>query len=193
MGVMPVPPSPPRPKRQPRVSASWFLVACLVAGGVSGWLVGQGQGGDDGEGESVERVTLRSLSASGHEMVRQRYSLPPLREAEEAVDEPSPTPLPPLPSPAALPVVEESPLRETICSFDWPQGCDYWIAVAACESTLRPYAVSYGGTYIGLFQVWNAHRYDPGWLLDAYNNTLAAWELSGGGVNTWPWPNCRYQ
>jgi len=51
---------------------------------------------------------------------------------------PTPTPVPSLPSPAALPYVKSPAPSSTegiICSFTWAQGCDYWIAVAMCEST----------------------------------------------------------
>ncbi len=105
---------------------------------------------------------------------------------------PSPTPAP---LAEALPVLEPytpSPtsIEGIICSFDW--DCDYWIAVATCESGLRASANGYKGGYIGLFQVWLAHGYGYDWLLDPYNNTLAAWELSRGGTYTAPWPSCRW-
>ncbi len=101
-----------------------------------------------------------------------------------------------LPSPAELPYVEPAApnsIEGIICSFDWPQGCDYWVAVGFCESTLYPRAIGFGGAYVGLFQVWTGHGYAYDSLLDPYNNTLAAWELSDGGVNVSPWPHCRYQ
>ena len=82
-------------------------------------------------------------------------------------------------------------VRNIICSFPWPQGCEYWIAVAWCESSLRPSAIGYIGTYVGLFQVWTGHGYGFNWLLDLYNNTLAAWELSNGGTYTGAWPVCQ--
>jgi hypothetical protein len=82
-------------------------------------------------------------------------------------------------------------VEDVICSFDW--DCDYWIAVAFCESSLRPSAVGYAGRYTGLYQVWLGHGYPHDWLLDPYNNTLAAWELSKEGTVTTPWPYCRYQ
>lgn len=134
---------------------------------------------------------------------------------EEAVDvqlvtpTPTPAPLPPplaasFPPAEALPVVEPAiptSIEAIICSFDWPQGCAYWIRLGLCESDLWPSAIGYGGQYVGLFQVWTGHDYGYGWLLNPYNNTLAAWELSSveiegviyGGVNTAPWPVCRWQ
>ena len=110
----------------------------------------------------------------------------------EKVDEPSPTPEP-LPPAEALPYVEQSHEAQIICSFDWPQGCAYWIALAYCESTLEPYAVGYAGRYIGLFQVWVNHGFGYDWLLDPYNNTLAAWRLSDEGTYTGAWPYCQWQ
>ena len=124
---------------------------------------------------------------------------------------PTPTPTPEvdaalaaLPSPAELPYVEAptpNSIEGIICSFNWPQGCEYWIALAFCESSLRLSVVGYAGAYVGLFQVWLGHGYAYAWLLNPYNNTLAAWELSTveiegvkyGGINTAPWPYCQYQ
>ena len=97
-----------------------------------------------------------------------------------------------VPEPAALPYVEPD-IEGIICSFDWPQGCDYWIAVAFCESSLRPHVVGYAGRYVGLFQVWLGHGYAYDWLLDPFNNILAAWELSREGTVTSPWPYCGFQ
>ncbi|KKK92972.1 hypothetical protein LCGC14_2697570 [marine sediment metagenome] len=84
-------------------------------------------------------------------------------------------------------------IQALICAYPWPQGCDYWIALASCESSLRPDAVSYGGQYVGLFQIWTGHGYGYTWLLEAYNSTLAAWELSHEGTRTSPWPYCQWQ
>ncbi len=122
-----------------------------------------------------------------------------------AIDEPqlaTPTPIP-LPPAEALPYVERdseegygettTEVRGIICSFDWPQGCDYWIAIAACESSLQSTSISYKATYVGLYQVWTGHGYGYTWLLDPYNNTLAAWELSDGGTYTGAWPYCQWQ
>ncbi len=86
-----------------------------------------------------------------------------------------------------------SRLRDIICSFDWPQGCDYWIRLAGCESSLQSSVVGYGGAYVGLYQVWLGHGYTYTWLLDPFNNTLAAWELSREGTYTGAWPHCQYQ
>jgi len=94
---------------------------------------------------------------------------------------------------ATLPYVEPVPnsIEGIICSFDWPQGCAYWAGLAMCESNLQATSTGYGGRYVGLFQVWLGHGYSVDWLLDPYNNTLAAYELSDGGKNTAPWPYCR--
>ena len=84
-------------------------------------------------------------------------------------------------------------IEDTICSFDWPQGCAYWIAIAYCESTLGtdPWAYDVRNPYTGLFQVWSGHGYGFAWLTDDANNTLAAWELSHEGTRTSPWPYCQ--
>ncbi len=104
------------------------------------------------------------------------------------VDEPTPMPRPVPPY-----VTAPNSIEGIICAYPWPQGCDYWIAVAFCESGLYPGAIGYGGAYIGIFQIWAGHNYPYDWLLDPYNNTLAAWELSKEGTVTSPWPYCRFQ
>ena len=92
---------------------------------------------------------------------------------------------------ATLPYVTQEPnsIEGIICArFD---DCDYWIAVAVCESSLSPQAIGYAGAYVGLFQIWLGHGYGYDWLTDPYNNTLAAWELSKEGTVTTPWPYCQ--
>ncbi len=82
-----------------------------------------------------------------------------------------------------------------ICAYPWPQGCDYWIGMARCESTLGqdPNAYADWNPYVGLFQIWEEHGYGREWLKDDANNTLAAWELSHEGTRTNPWPVCQWQ
>ena len=81
-----------------------------------------------------------------------------------------------------------------ICAYPWPQGCEYWIGVAWCESTLGQNLSAYSSlTYTGLFQIWSCHGYGWEWLQDDANNTLAAWELSDGGKYTGAWPYCQWQ
>ena len=82
---------------------------------------------------------------------------------------------------------------ELICAYPWPQGCDYWIGIAWCESTLGqdPWAYDDRNPYIGLLQVDEAHGYGREWLKDDANNVLAAWELSREGTRTSPWPYCQ--
>jgi hypothetical protein len=81
-----------------------------------------------------------------------------------------------------------------ICAYPWPQGCDYWIGIARCESTLGqdPNAYADWNPYVGLFQIWIGHNYERGWLEDDANNVLAAWELSHEGTRTSPWPYCQW-
>ena len=84
---------------------------------------------------------------------------------------------------------------ELICAYPWPQGCNYWIGIAQCESTLGedPDAYTDWNPYVGLFQVWIGHGYSREWLKDDANNVLAAWELSRGGTYTGAWPYCQWQ
>lgn len=169
--------------------------------------------GDSGDGETV-RPALSvddacTRPASGLCAVRDSERdgiqlLVRLASAQSQVAEvdaglPTPTPTPssvPSPLAAPLPPAEVEVADNVvgiICSFDWPQGCTYWVAVADCESGLHPSASGYGGSYVGLFQVWLGHGYGADWLTEPHNNVLAAWELSHGGVNTYHWPYCRYQ
>ena len=97
---------------------------------------------------------------------------------------------------SANPQIRSGPgIEEIICAYPWPQGCDYWIGIAWCESTLGqdPNAYADWNPYIGLFQVDEAHGYGREWLKDDANNTLAAWELSHEGTRTSPWPWCQWQ
>ncbi len=84
-------------------------------------------------------------------------------------------------------------VADLICAYPWPQGCDYWIGMARCESTLGqdPWAYDDRNPYVGLFQIWIGHNYERGWLEDNANNILAAWELSHEGTYTGAWPYCR--
>ena len=86
-------------------------------------------------------------------------------------------------------------LHQTICSYPWPQGCDYWLEVVQCESTLGedPNAYTDWNPYVGLFQIWIGHGYDREWLKDDTNNTQAAWEVSHEGRYTGAWPYCQWQ
>ncbi len=139
----------------------------------------------------VPEVAETETTIHGQEVV----GLPEVHEAgnrtlgEWGADESASLPRP------ILPYVTQEPnsIEAIICSFDWPQGCGFWIALAVCESTLRTSILGYGGNYVGLFQVWLGHGYGSEWLQDPYNNTLAAWELSYGGWYTGPWPHCQYQ
>jgi hypothetical protein len=98
----------------------------------------------------------------------------------------------PFPSPSTLPYVTAPNSIEGIICDRFGDGCDYWIAVALCESSMHPDAIGYGGAYVGLFQVWLGHGYGYDWLLDPWNNALAAWKLSREGTVTSPWPYCQW-
>ncbi len=93
-----------------------------------------------------------------------------------------------------IPTVAEE-VTSLICAYPWPQGCDYWIEVARCESTLGqdPNAYADWNPYVGLFQIWVGHNYGREWLKGDANNVLAAWELSHEGTRTSPWPWCQWQ
>ncbi len=192
------------------------MVVGLIIGGNNGYENNRGR-----QGVLAERHGLVSLSASLQERAKdilagdcelqcsstQRGAGDSLQTERDVLDESPPSVLPDLPKPGTageevgvgssvsrtLPVVERAPnsIEGIICSFDW--DCAYWIGVARCESSLQPSAIGWGGQYVGLYQVWLAHGYGSSWLLDPYNNTLAAWELSNEGKNTTPWPCCRFQ
>lgn len=83
-----------------------------------------------------------------------------------------------------------------ICSYPWPQGCDYWLGVASCESTYRERVVVRAwpyGYYVGWFQIWTGHGYTIEHLQDGANNVQATWELSDQGQYTGAWPVCQWQ
>ncbi len=171
-----------------------------MIGGMNGYSdsVRDARGREDGELGGYSHVPIRAASGEkAGEVLERSGAVSPYRVLADAR-------LVPL---AALPLLVQEPaaietlpyvtapnsIEGIICSFEWPQGCQYWIGVALCESSLRPTARGYGGWYVGLFQVWLGHSYASDWLTDPYNNTLAAWELSKEGTVTSPWPVCRYQ
>lgn len=65
------------------------------------------------------------------------------------------------------------------------------ITLVMCESGLRETAISPNGDY-GLFQVKaSAHpQYPTATLLSVQGNIDAAWDISNGGTNWGPWPQC---
>ncbi len=153
------------------------------------------QAGSGGVGNVVGKITAPAVSPQRRSDVIPRQIFTTLATPDALPDVPLAAPIPPA---EALPVVSRqlpSSIEAIIAARfnESPYGADYWIAVAHCESSLRPSAIGHGETYIGLFQVWLNHGYGYAWLLDPYNNTLAAWELSREGTVTSPWPYCRYQ
>jgi len=68
------------------------------------------------------------------------------------LDEPSPTPVPPLPNPAALPVVEAPPYG--LCEYEWDCGYVSWLI--GCESSWVTTNVSWAGAR-GLMQIMPVH------------------------------------
>lgn len=88
-------------------------------------------------------------------------------------------------------------LEEIFCSYDWPQGCGFWLDVSHCESTYRADAVSsagaYGGYFVGVLQVWTGHGYTIEELKNPATNVAVSWGLSRAGEVLRHWPVCRYQ
>jgi hypothetical protein len=137
-----------------------------------------------------------------------QFALPPepdlslVSEQPVAIDAPpaavvlQPAPTPP---PTAAPTLPPSSggswtadeVVAAICSLPW--DCETMVAIAACESGLRPNAHNPAG-YYGLFQINYAF---PGWD-DPYVNAQVAYEqkylpaLNAGGDGTSPWPVCRH-
>ena len=147
------------------------------------------------EGIDVRPTPLDNLQAQGRtptpeagepNVVRlevDRRLAPPGREGHTALED----------VPVVAPATPTGNVAATICAYPWPQGCEYWIGIAWCESTLGedPNAYADWNPYVGLFQIWIGHNYKRGWLEDNANNILAAWELSHGGTYTGAWPNCQ--
>ena len=137
-----------------------------------------------------------------------QFVMPPVPDISEPVEAPvavavapEPEPEPPLvvvapPAPPAPPPSSgqswtREEVVEAICSLPWP--CERMVAIAACESGLRPDAVNPAG-YYGLFQI--SHAFD-GWdnpwtnaQVAYYEKYLPMLEWSGDGLA--PWPVCRY-
>lgn len=65
------------------------------------------------------------------------------------------------------------------------------LTLVQCESGFSPTVISPQGD-MGLFQVKaSAHpQYPVATLLSVEGNINAAWEISNGGTNWHPWPNC---
>src|SRR3990167_5479371 len=89
-------------------------------------------------------------------------------------------------------VAEEGAVADAICELPWP--CAEALAVASCESTLRPDAVSWTGESFGLMQIhaetWavfmDAHGFDfwNQWMIAEKNLQMAyiIWQRSGWGA-----------
>ena len=106
--------------------------------------------------------------------------------------EPGPEPEPqPTPPPASGGPWTTEEVIEAICSFPWP--CEKMIAIASCESGLRPDAVNPIG-YYGLFQInYVFDGWDNPWInaeVAYYQKYLPMLQWNGDGLS--PWPVCRY-
>ena len=143
----------------------------------------------------------------GHTLViplpESQFVMPPVPDISEPVEAPVAVTPPPEPDPP--PVVVAPPelptssgqswtkeeVVEAICSLPWP--CEKMVAIAACESGLRPDAVNPIG-YYGLFQINHAFDgWDNPWTnaqVAYYEKYLPMLESSGDGLA--PWPVCRY-
>ena len=110
--------------------------------------------------------------------------------------EPEPTPAPAVVAPPPPPPPSSGPwttdeVVAAICSLPWP--CERMVAIAACESGLRPDAANPAG-YYGLFQInyWFAGWDNPWTNAQTAYNTKYLPSLQAGGDGTSPWPHCRY-
>jgi hypothetical protein len=91
-------------------------------------------------------------------------------------------------------------VRDTICSYPWPQGCEYWIAIFFCEATLDP-TKDTNWPYVGLGQIDVELHHDlilsMGYTVEdmylAAPNLAVSWRLSHEGTRTSPWPWCQWQ
>ncbi len=143
-----------------------------------------GQGGSDGNDNS-EAVQREGVSLSSGYHIERRLLHSAHVDFSDALDESSPTAVPPLPSPAALPVVEAPPF--SICDYGW--HCAVAERVVSCESKWDADAVSWDGSSYGLFQINAIHfwRWPNAWNEwdNPEVNTRWAWELyqeSGWGI-----------
>ena len=99
----------------------------------------------------------------------------------------------PVPTPAGVGV------EDLICSVfeDSPYGCQFWVNLAACESTLR-LDVDTNWPYIGLLQIdAELHAgliaelgYSNEDVYSVLPNLRVGRELSHGGTYLGPWPEC---
>ncbi len=109
-----------------------------------------------------------------------------------APPEPAPEPEPPpTPPPASSGPWTKEEVVEAICSLPWP--CEKMVAIASCESGLRPDAVNPIG-YYGIFQInYVFDGWDNPWTnaqVAYYDKYLPMLNWSGDGLS--PWPVCRY-
>ncbi len=110
--------------------------------------------------------------------------------------EPAPAPPPVVVAPPTAPPPSSGPwtpdeVIAAICSLPWP--CERMVAIASCESGLRPGAANPAG-YYGLFQI---NHWFAGWDNPWTNAQTAYYEkylpaLQAGGDGLSPWPLCRY-
>ncbi|HEY5640556.1 MAG TPA: LysM peptidoglycan-binding domain-containing protein [Dehalococcoidia bacterium] len=126
----------------------------------------------------------------------------PAEEPAAVTPQPEPDPPPvvvappelepqPSPPPASSGPWTKEEVVEAICSLPWP--CETMVAIAACESGLRPDAFNPIG-YYGIFQINYAFEgWDNPWTnaqVAYYEKYLPMLNWSGDGLA--PWPVCRY-
>ena len=135
-----------------------------------------------------------------------QFVTPPVPDISEPPEAPAAITPPPEPEPTPPPAVVAPPptpppssgqtwtteeVVEAICSLPWP--CEKMVAIASCESGLRPDAVNPIG-YYGIFQInYVFEGWDNPWTnaqVAYYEKYLPMLNYSGDGLA--PWPVCRY-
>lgn len=102
------------------------------------------------------------------------------------------------PTPMPVRTWHPSSVDEIVCSYPWPQGCAYALAVVSCESSYREW-VDDNWPYVGWWQIdVELHAgliasmdYTREDMYHGRPNTDVAWRLSSGGINMASWPSCR--
>lgn len=175
------------------IGMAFGLPGPATAFDVIGGLVEPEQADIAGSGALHRGVTTSDAAASMREFKQGLFDSRP-------VPKPKPEPDPePQATAASAPVVASAPsapagsIEEIIYSAAAEFGISgsYMVAIARCESTLNPNAVSSTGKYHGLFQydqtTWSAYGY--GSIYDPVAQSRTTAELLAAGQAS-RWPNC---